>query len=91
MKTFKKDDDIFWQNTRLFVEDIYKNAWMACRGTLLAPPLFNAKDRSLHPMKIERHPEDLITWLDMVHREGTQILFRVNYLDNPPPEWICDL
>jgi hypothetical protein len=92
MRTHKiDDDDAFWPTTRIFIEGVYRDAWIACHGTLLVPPLFQGKTRALHPIKIERYTEELIAWMDRAHQEGTQIVLKVKYLDKAPTEWVCDL
>ena len=91
MKAFKADDDVFWRQTRTFVESVYREAWLACHGTLLTPPLYHRGCGGLTPMKVERFTEDLTTWFEQAHRESTQIMIGVDYLDKPPVEWVCDL
>ena len=36
----KDENDIFWSKTRAFIVHVYKDAWIACKGTLLSPPLY---------------------------------------------------
>ncbi len=85
------DDDLFWSKTRTFIESVYRDAWIACKGTLLSPPLYLRAMRELHPIKVERYTEELTAWMERAYREGTQIVFKVRYLTKAPTEWICDL
>jgi hypothetical protein len=92
MKAFKEDNDVYWQKTRAFVESVYKEAWVACHGTLLIPPLYDNKSGKPSTMvKIERFTDDMKEWITQAQRESTQIAVEVNYLDSPPAEWMCDL
>jgi hypothetical protein len=85
METFKNDLDPFWITTRSELQSIYREAWLACQGTLLAPPFFE------HPLKVENPSEDLTEWLMRAGKEKLQFTTTVDYLDQPPAGWACDL
>jgi hypothetical protein len=85
MKAFKPDDDSFWADTRNRLEQIYRDAWCACQGKLLTPPLRN------HPFKVEEPEAQLLEMMLWAHKEKAEIIMKVEYLHRPPDEWTCDV
>jgi hypothetical protein len=85
MEVFKTDTDPFWTRTRLELLDIYRDAWLACQGTLLTPPFFE------QPLRVENPSEDLAEWLMRAGKEQLKLRMTVDYLDQPPSGWRCDL
>jgi hypothetical protein len=85
MKTFKEDSDSFWETIRTKLQNIYRDAWLACQGTLLTPPFME------HPLKVEDPSEDLAEWLIRAGREHLNGTITVEYLNHPPSGWTCDL
>jgi hypothetical protein len=88
MEKFKADDDPFWSHTRRQIGIVYRDAWYACQGQLLMPPLGDSKTGSI-PFKISEPPDRLKEFLQGV--EGNPFLTEIAYLDQAPEEWVCDL
>ena len=85
LSAFKWDTDIFWTTTRSNLEKIYRDAWIACQGTLLTPPLMR------QPLKVENPSTDLTEWISRAAKEKLAFKMTVDYLDSPPADWTCDL
>jgi hypothetical protein len=85
MEAFKADTDPFWTMTRTELQNIYREAWLACQGTLLTPPFFE------QPLKVENPSGDLAEWLMRAGKEQLKFTITVEYLDQPPSVWTCDL
>lgn len=83
----------WWDETRSRLVNIYRQAWVSCQGEHRAPPLWNERTRETHPMKLYVTPtsEALITYLTALSGRRGSFELRVEYLDDPPPEWLCDL
>jgi hypothetical protein len=86
MRAFRDDGDAFWQKTRQFIEGVYSDAGIACRGTFLTLPLMNPKTRKTHPLTVKNPSEDLTAWVKGSQRDATAIRIEISYLDNPPAE-----
>jgi hypothetical protein len=85
MKSFKEASDPFWKETRAQLLEIYRDAWVACRGTLLTPMFFD------QPLKVESPPTGLVVYLSRATKEKQTMTIKVDYLDQPPADWVCDL
>jgi hypothetical protein len=85
MEVFKADTDPFWTMARAELQNIYRGAWLACQGTLLTPPFFE------QPLKVENPSGDLAEWLIKAGKEQLKVTMRVEYLDQPPSVWTCDI
>lgn len=85
MEGFKNDDDHFWSSTRNKIRKIYRDAWYSCQGQMITPPLQN------HPFKISDPSEQLKEFLQRAGRDKFTIKTKIEYLDQPPKEWVCDL
>lgn len=91
---FRKPDDPWWQATRKRLVEVYRDAWIACRGEHMAPPLWDARTRVAHPMRIYGRPEtaDLLVRLLLLGTStNKEFVMGVDYFDEPPEDWKCDL
>lgn len=72
---------------------IYRDAWLACQGQHLAPPIWDADTREPHPFCIEGGDEvrELFERFELGATGKTQFRFELDYLNHPPKNWHCDL
>lgn len=89
--TFRALDDPWWRDAREGLEKHYRLAWVACRGNLLVPPLWNGIGKPAHPLVIEATDGDTSLIERMQGSVGKPFKVQVEYLEAPPPDWICDL
>lgn len=83
-----------WANQRkVALTEIYRDAWLACQGQHLAPPIWNAHTKEPHPFCIEGGDEvrELFERFELGAAGEADFRFELNYLENPPADWECDL
>ena len=90
-KAFHADEDVFWSTTRAEVLSVYRDAWLSCRGTLLAPPLWQSKTKQCTPSRWKTLMTNSAHLVERAVARKTTISMRVNYLDQVPSNWVCDL
>jgi hypothetical protein len=87
----REGTDPWWQKTRATLIEVYRMAWLSCQGDSLVPPIWNPRTRDVHPMRIEQHERSAAFFELFPIQPGTQFEVSVNYLTDPPHEWVCDL
>lgn len=88
---YRNRDDPWWANTRDLLIDNYRLAWISCQGNSLAPPMWSSKSRLTHPMVFEVREQDRAALETLRKSVGDHFEVHVDYLESPPPDWICDL
>ena len=89
--TYRPPDDPWWAETRDGLIDAYRMAWVACKGDLPLPPLWDVKTRKTHPFIVsltDDNQEQVRSWQG---KEGAIFSMDVKYRETPPSEWVCDL
>jgi hypothetical protein len=86
-------DDPWWAETKSRLVEIYREAWVACQGEHMSPPLWNACTGEAHPARLYVTPasEELLDRLSALAQSGRTFKVRVAYFDEPPPHWRCNL
>ncbi len=88
---YRSADDPWWGKTRSELLDAYRLAWVACKGDLPLPPLWQGKSKKTHPFIVnltDENQEQVRSWQEKV---GETVSMDVSYLESPPAEWQCDL
>lgn len=102
---FREAKDQWWANQRNRLTEIYREAWVACRGEHMAPPLWNAESRETHPVRLYARPDTAELLIRFLLLQPTaanrsvlarptaskRFMLNVDYLDEPPGDWECDL
>ena len=86
-------EDVWWDETRRRMVEHYRMAWFACHGTIMIPPLWDRKTGCLSPIHIQLDTQQISSdWTRRILASvGTTMRMQVDYLEQPPPEWQCDL
>ena len=80
--------DLWWAKTRAQVVGVYRLAWACAQGSLISPVfLKNGHTIGTVMMEIDERTRGVADTL----KPGIEGLLTVNYLDAPPPLWVCDL
>jgi hypothetical protein len=92
------EDDVasqpgWWEDRREGLLALYREAWIACRGEHIAMPIWDATTQSMHPVTlyVEDDEEGSIKSLVSHFEKGSKMTFSIDYLDDPPSDWVCDL
>jgi hypothetical protein len=85
----RDDQDPWWERTRSHLIEVYRKAWIACRGDMLAPPIM-AKDGIRHQVSFATD-EDRELLLKIMMPKGSPFVAAVRYLEHPPDDWRPDL
>lgn len=83
-----------WWNVKLEkMVGIYRQAWVACKGQHLAMPLWDPQSRQMHPVEMAGADDELpyIEALSKIFVDRLSTSFSVEYLEEPPETWKCDL
>jgi len=91
---FRKASEGWWESTKNRLIEIYREAWVACRGEHMAPPLWNFQSGETHPMKLYTRADtaDLVVRMLLLGKSRTkEFVLGVDYLDESPEDWKCDL
>jgi hypothetical protein len=80
------DNDPWWSEIRSYLIEIYGQAWISCRGNILAPPLIHPGTGKITNSVIEFTREESMQLLRVRDLDG-----KLEYLSAPPPEWNADL
>jgi hypothetical protein len=88
------DDVDAWltaKRTRLI--EIYREAWIACQGQHMAPPLWEASSGKAHPflMKGGVEVKEIFERLELDIDGYRKVVLSIDYVDQPPSKWKCDL
>jgi hypothetical protein len=88
---FRSNDDKWWSATREKLIDGYRQAWLACQGAAMVPPLMSQRTGLTHPLVIEQaiHNEKLIKF--MTETTGEKFSVGIFYPEAAPENWVCDL
>jgi hypothetical protein len=92
--TLRNVNDAWWAINRCRLIEIYREAWVACRGEHMAPPLWKASSREAHPMRLYARPEtaDLVVRLLLLAKsESKNFVLSIDYLEEPPEDWECGI
>ncbi|WP_417456379.1 hypothetical protein [Kordiimonas sp.] len=89
-KMYRKASDPWWDTLRAQLSSVYKAAWIACKGNLWVPPLWNPVTQEVASLKVDGDDPSLGEKLSACQATGTRILVKVDYLSTPPPEWEYD-
>jgi hypothetical protein len=83
--------DPWWTETRRRLVGIYQRAWACCQGRLLCPALVGKDGQTIGAIKIELDANGDPRGVADMLKPGVRGILRVNYLDAPPKEWVCDI
>ena len=90
LKIYRTKDDLWWDKSRDFLENVFVELQKANFGTLLGVPLLNVENHqiimSIEPSKDEK-TEDLFI---SIGKPGTPIVVEVTYLDELPMKLLQD-
>ena len=84
MRKYRRQNDQWWQETRLFLERVYQDAEKANKGTLLGPPLIHSATARVTLNAEAIDGQDPNKLLKQFGRKGMQAIIKVNYLDTFP-------
>ena len=91
---YRKPNDDWWNEKRQGLIENYRLAWLSSRGTVPIPPLFDLSKPLNGGMPLANsvvflYPDDeeVDTWME----KDTQVNLEIDYLEEPPAEWVCDL
>lgn len=92
---YRKPDDPWWDATRKGLIENYRLAWIASRGTVPVPPMFDWSKAGGESMPLANSvvflfPDGLDDSVKEFRKDRTMNL-NVEYLEQPPAEWVCDL
>lgn len=90
---YRAPSDPWWGEMRADLVRHYRMAWVACQGRITMPPRWNRKTGELTPinMHVDSRPGITGDVPMALYRQGTNVRMRVDYLEVPPPDWVCDL
>lgn len=88
---YRPPDDPWWSMTRDNLVSNYRAAWIACRGEMPLPPLWNADSGEMHQIITYVTEENRAVMERFEDLKGMQLRFHVEYLDVPPADWVYDL
>lgn len=88
---YRPPDDPWWDATRTDLIKNYRQAWVACQGNMLVPPLWSTRSGKTHPVTFEFAEADREMADRMKNSVGEHLIVEVKYLESPPQEWVCDL
>lgn len=89
---YRGPEDPWWNKTRRALVEHYRMAWLACRGTIMMPPLWNRKTGEMTPIHFQLGDGgEYLAGEDYAAMVGRKITLGVDYLEEPPPDWECDL
>ncbi len=79
----------WWIETKDHLLAIYRDAWVSCRGNMLAPPLLNRQTNLMEfSILLDGTGDDFCVPLPVA---GAKLTIEVKYLDEPPSGWTPDL
>lgn len=92
---YRKPDDPWWGETRQKLIENYRLAWIASRGTVPIPPMYDwskvgSESVPLANSIVFLYPDGVDDNIKYFKENSTMDL-SVEYLENPPAEWVCDL
>lgn len=83
-QSFRASDDPWWNETRQFLEQVYRELQKANKGTLLGIPVLERKTNKVH-LEMETRPGENIEDLQKKIGElGERLMVAVEYLDDIP-------
>lgn len=88
---FRADKDEWWVRTQNRLLVGYRQAWLACQGDSLVPPLLNGKTNELHPLLLERQARNAPFFEPGEVVPGRRFSVEIRYLATAPDHWKCDL
>lgn len=90
-RTYRQPDDPWWEKTRSELTEAYRWAWVACQGAMMVPPLWSKNKKNTHPMVFDLNDINRPALHSMMKMVNQTMTIEVDYLDEPPAEWVCDL
>ena len=88
---FRDANAPWWGDQRALLLEGYRLAWLACKGNIPMPPLWNQKTGETHPVVFDQTPENTGLLRLMSENIGREFSLQVSYLDAPPRHWVPDL
>lgn len=88
---YRTPNDLWWAETRLQLEEVYREAWVACRGELPILPLWDSETGELVSFSIYISDDNRDDMEALGKAVGTPMEIDVKHLDAPSNDWICDL
>lgn len=78
---------------RVRLTQTYREAWTACKGQHMAPPLWNASTGECHPFLMIGGDEvrELFERIELDPDGYGKFVVNINYLNEPPLDWTPDL
>jgi len=88
MQEFHDSDDPWWGILESALSEIYRGAWLACKGNLLCPPFLHADGTTNIAIEFDG---DIPAHWEHYRKPGTRLVATVDYPSRPPADWKCDL
>ena len=81
-RQYRADSDPWWQETRAFLEETWRELYLATRGELLGVPLI---EKATGQLQLQLQFHDRKEEYQRYIRKGTAAILGVKYHDQPPP------
>lgn len=88
-KHYRAPDDKWWIDKKENLINLYKLCWVCSQGNMLAPALVD-KNRFIGEIAVRVALKDSDAQGHLLS-DGTKGLLKVNYLDEHPSSWVCNL
>lgn len=88
---YRPPDDPWWSETRNNLISAYRAAWIACRGEMPLPLLWEADSGKMRPVIIYFTEKNRAIMERFKDFEATHVKIHVEHLESPPAAWTCDL
>jgi hypothetical protein len=83
---FRRDDDSWWQEARVFMEETYEELTYVSSGTLMGTPLIEPKTKLVHlEIELPRKEEYKLQSLRQSFLETKEIKIQVAYIEKKTP------
>jgi hypothetical protein len=82
-------DDTWWTETKSKLLNMYRGAWVACRGELLSPLLLDRSGHVVGAIEFVGPPHKGL--IDRIGEAGRKFKLTVSYLKSIPPDFVPDI
>lgn len=87
---YHSPDDFWWSRFHELLVQTYREAWIACQGKLLCPPLLTPNGTTSVTIEFD-HEQDMPPEWREYYSKGKAIVVEVDYPKSAPADWQCDL
>ena len=82
LKEYRSDDDLWWAETRSYMESVYEELSFIATGTLMGAPLKDPKTNTMHlEIELPRKDEHKMSVLMASFKENDSFKARIEYYD----------